>query len=50
MIMALLIALAGIPLYALTRSPAASRPEPLPAAEALPALELAVPGEARKHA
>jgi len=43
-------ALAGIPLYALMKLPADSRPEPAAAALRADRLELAVPSEARDHA
>lgn len=47
-IMALVIVLAGIPLYALTRLPADRRPKP--ASSLSEGFELAVPSEAREHA
>lgn len=46
--MALVIVLAGIPLYALTRLPADRRPKP--ASSLSEGFELAVPSEAREHA
>jgi len=50
MIVALLIILAGIPLYALMKLPAEHKPEPEAAALRTERLELAVPSEARDHA
>jgi hypothetical protein len=50
MFVALLILLAGIPLYALMRLPADHRPEPVAAELRAERLELAVPSEAREHA
>jgi hypothetical protein len=50
MIVALLIILAGIPLYALMKLPAEHKPVPAAAALRAERLELAVPSEARDHA
>jgi hypothetical protein len=50
MIVALLVVLAGIPLYALMKLPSDHRPEPAAAALRADQLEFAVPSEAREHA
>ena len=50
MIVALILILAGIPLYALMKLPAEFIPEPAAAALRAERLELAVPSEAHDHA